>query len=147
MIALDVPPGEMIEALTEQLKKESAIKPLDWTLYAKTGHFKEFPPDQDDWWYRRGAALLRTLVLRRDKPIGVGYLRKKYGGPNRRGVKPRKHAKGSGSIIRKLMQQLDKAGYIMTVEKKGRVLTSKGKKVINKVARDVKERHPELQAY
>ena len=68
-------------------------------------------------------------------PIGVSKLRRKYGGKKNRGVKEEHSYKGSGSIIRKCLQQLEKAGLIKQMEKgvhKGRILTTKGQSLIDK---------------
>ena len=146
MLVKDVPPSELIEKLTEELKKFPELTPPQWAEYAKTGVFKEFPPVQEDWWYTRAAAILRRIYAL-GKPIGVSTLREHYGGRKRRGVKPNRWAKGSGHVIRTLLQQLQSAGLIEIVEKKGRVLTTKGKKLVNETAREVKAQHPELARY
>jgi small subunit ribosomal protein S19e len=39
-------------------------------------------------------------------------LKRKYGGKKNRGHKPEKRFDGSGNIIRKILQQLEKAGLI-----------------------------------
>jgi ribosomal protein S19E (S16A) len=45
--------------------------------------------------------------------LGVGQLRMKYGGLNkRRGVKPEHYSKGSGGLIRHILQQFEKLGFV-----------------------------------
>jgi ribosomal protein S19E (S16A) len=45
--------------------------------------------------------------------LGVGQLRMKFGGSNkRRGVKPEHFAKGSGGHIRHIIQQFEQIGFI-----------------------------------
>jgi small subunit ribosomal protein S19e len=75
--------------------------------------------------------LLRRIYL--DSPVGTERLRSYYGGRKKSGHKPAHFRKASGNIIRKILQQLEKAGF---VEKsgKGRKLTSKGQKFLDRIA-------------
>ncbi|MBN1386153.1 30S ribosomal protein S19e [Candidatus Woesearchaeota archaeon] len=135
----DVPPNDLIGKAAEELKKIDAIQPPDWASFVKTGHFKDRPPAQDDWWYMRAAAVLRYIYTRK-RPIGVAKLRTKYGGKKNRGHKPEHQYKGSGSILRKVLQQLTAAGFIEMKSKdshKGRVLTPKGISFLDKIASDL----------
>ncbi len=128
-------PSELIEKASEELKKIEAIKPPVWALFVKTGMHKERPPVKNDWWYTRTASILRQVY--RFGPIGVSKLRRLYGGKKNRGVKPEHFYKGSGSIIRKIIQQLEKEGFVKTDLKskhKGRVITGKGKKFLDGIA-------------
>jgi len=45
--------------------------------------------------------------------------------------------KGSGSIIRKAFQQLEKAGLIERVERKGRRISSEGRSLLDRAAHKV----------
>jgi small subunit ribosomal protein S19e len=60
-----------------------------------------------------------------------------YGGRKRRGVKKPKFRKGSGALIRNILQQLEKAGYVKT-EKQGRVVTPQGMAFLDKNAAEIK---------
>ncbi|MBD3354551.1 30S ribosomal protein S19e [Candidatus Woesearchaeota archaeon] len=131
----DVYPNELIEKTAEELKKIEAIKPPTWSVFAKTGAHKERAPLEKDWWYTRAAAILRTICIL--GPIGVSKLRTKYGGKKRRGHKKAHFRKGSGSVIRKILQQLEKAELAKFVEKdvhKGRIAAPKGKALLDKTA-------------
>jgi len=135
----DVDASKLIKKASEELKKIELIKPPEWAKFVKTGASKERPPVEKDWWYMRAASILRKVYVL--GPIGVSKLRKKYGGKKNRGHKPERTYKGSGSIIRKALQQLEKAELIKQVEKgvhKGKVITSKGKKFLDKLAGEVK---------
>ncbi len=132
----DVDPNQLIEKAAEELKKIPEIQPPEWAKFVKTGAHKERPPMQKDWWYIRTAAILRKLYIY-NKPIGVSKLRKKYGGRKNRGHKPERFYPGSGNIIRKVLQQLEKAGFAQQVAKgthKGRIITPKGKSFLDKLA-------------
>jgi small subunit ribosomal protein S19e len=131
----DVDLQELMKKAAEELKKVEAIKPLEWAKFVKTSAARERPPLDKDWWYIRAASVLRRIYIY--GPLGVSKLRKKYGGMKNRGHKPERFYKGSGNIIRKVMQQLEKAELIKFVEKgvhKGRVITPKGKKFLDGIA-------------
>ncbi|MBW3023187.1 30S ribosomal protein S19e [Candidatus Woesearchaeota archaeon] len=131
----DVDVNDLIEKAAEELKKIKEIQPPEWAAFVKTGVHKERPPIKDDWWYARCAAVLRAIYIL--GPIGTSKLRVKYGGKKRRGYQPPTFKKGSGSVIRHVLQQLEKAGLAKQENKKGhkgRIVTPKGKSLLDKVA-------------
>jgi len=139
----DVDSQELILKAAEELKKISEIKAPAWATFVKTGMHKQRSPVAHDWWYVRAASVLRTIY--RLGPIGTSKLRTKYGGKKNRGVKKEHFYKGSGSIIRKSLQQLEKAGFIKFAEKgvhKGRVVTPKGRSFLDKIAAQIKGQNP-----
>jgi small subunit ribosomal protein S19e len=124
-------PKKVIENLAKELKQ--IIKQPEWTPYVKTGMHKERPPLDKDWFFMRAASVMRAVAMK--GPVGVSKLRNKYGGRKNRGVNTEHFYKGSGSIIRKALQELDKVGLTTQAEKgvhKGRVLTPKGQKMLAK---------------
>jgi len=131
----DVNPGDLIKLVSEKLKDYREVKPPEWAIYTKTGVHKERTPDDPDWWYVRAAAVLRTIY--NSGPVGIERLRTKYGGKKSVGNRPPKFAKGSGSIQRKVCQQLEAAGLIERTEKDGRILSPKGKSMLDKCAEEV----------
>jgi small subunit ribosomal protein S19e len=136
----DVSQQELTQSLAKELKKMPEFKPPEWAPFVKTGIHKDRPPVEDDWWYMRAASILRVLCVR--SPIGVSKLRTKYGGKKNRGVKPEKFRKSSGNIIRKILQQLEKAQFAKQVQKgvhKGRQITPKGKSFVDKIAQQLKK--------
>lgn len=148
--ALEVPADLLIRRVAEKLKGEEAIKPPQWAFYAKTGSHKEHPPTDLDWWYVRAASILRKLY-KSGEPIGVGTMRTIYGGRKRRGSASPHFRKGSGSVAREILQQLEAANLVRTLPGKGRELTSKGRSLLDKTAKEVAEelvkRMPELSRY
>lgn len=127
--------NEFVEKLAKELVNFKEIKAPEWSTFCKTGVHKERPPARDDWWHVRAAAVLRSVL--KLGPIGTQKLRTKYGGRKNCGYKPEHHYPGSGSILRKVLQQLEAAKLLKKVEKgkhKGRILTEEGKKLLNKVA-------------
>lgn len=142
----DVDSQELIIKTAEELKKVPEIKPPAWTPFVKTGMHKERPPVNKDWWYVRTASVLRTVY--RLGPVGVSKLRTKYGGKKNRGHKKEHSYKGSGNIIRKSLQQLEKAGFVKFAEKgvhKGRVVTPKGKSFLDKIAAQIQSLNPKQE--
>ena len=142
----DVEAQELISRAAEELKKIPEIKPPEWAPFVKTGMHKERPPVNHDWWYLRAASVLRTVY--RLGPVGVSKLRIKYGGKKNRGVKKEHFFRGSGNILRKSLQQLEKAGLIKFVEKgvhKGRVMTPKGKSFLDKIATQMQGLKPKQE--
>ncbi len=134
----EVNPADMIKALADNLKTVPEVKAPVWAKFVKTGHFKERPPYNKEWWHLRAAGVLRTVY--RLGPVGTSKLRTKYGGKKNRGVAAEHSYKGSGSIIRKILQQLEKAGLIVQTTKgvhKGRVVTPKGRSLLNNVAKGI----------
>jgi small subunit ribosomal protein S19e len=131
----DVSQQELTDALAQQLKKIPDFRPPEWAAFVKTGRSKQRAPLKDDWWYMRAASIMR--ILYKQGPIGVSKLRTHYGSKKNRGVKPERFYKASGNIVRKLLQQLEKAEFAKQVEKgvhKGRSLTPKGKSLVDKTA-------------
>ena len=147
----DVPPEELIEALTETLADEDDIEAPDWAEFTKTGVDRELPPEQEDFWTRRAASLLRKVAV--DGPVGVNALRSEYGtskqGTTRYRVRPHQKTKGSGNIIRTALQQLQDAGYVETSENDGRRVTGDGRSLLDDTAGDLLTEldRPELERY
>ena len=139
----DIYPNELIELAAERLKSVAEIKAPEWAVFAKTGVQKERPPMKTDWWFTRAAAILRSIYVM--GPIGVNKLRTKYGGKQRRGHNMPHFKKGSGSVIRKCIQQLEKAGLVKNIEKgkhKGRIITPKGRSFLDKIAGEIAKTKP-----
>lgn len=142
MTIYDVPINDLILKTAEELEKMSDITPPSWSDFVKTGVHKERAPVQNNWWYIRAAAVLQTLQKR--GPIGVSKLRVKYGGKKNRGSRPEKFFRASGNILRKILQQLEKAGLAAKEEKgahKGRIITPAGAKLLGKVAEELMKEH------
>ncbi|MDD1675287.1 MAG: 30S ribosomal protein S19e [Methanomicrobiales archaeon] len=132
--AFDVPPDMLISRLGEELKKKPEIVPPEWAPFVKTGVHKELPPENPDWWYVRAGAVLRRIY--RDGPVGVQRLRSVYGGSRNRGSRPNKFRKGSGAILRKVLQQLEAAGLVEK-SKTGRNISATGRAFVDDIAHTI----------
>jgi small subunit ribosomal protein S19e len=129
----DTQTNVLINNTAKKLKEIKEITKPEWANFVKTSRARERPPVDIDWWYVRAASILRKTYLL--GPIGVNKLKVKYGGKKNRGHKPEKFFKGSGKIIRMILQQLETAKLIEQTEKgshKGRILTAKGKSLLDK---------------
>lgn len=147
----DAPAEELIEALKDVLAEEDAVEEPEWMEYVKSGADRELPPEQEDFWMRRTASLLRKVAI--DGPVGIGSLQVEYGsskqGSNRYRVRPNRQSESSGKIIRTALQQLEEAGYVDRAEGEGRVVTSDGHRLLDETAADVLESldDPALERY
>lgn len=123
----------LIEAIAEKLKEYPEISPPQGSEFWKTAFFKELAPqDSENFWYTRCASILRKV--KKYGPIGVNKLRKFYGGRNRKGPGLNHSAKGSGKIIRVALQQLENAKLLEPMEKEGRVVSSEGTSLLERMA-------------
>jgi len=130
----DVPSTALIEKLAKYLADnvDEAVPPA-WAVYVKTGVQSQRPPDQYDWWYTRCSSLLRKIYIK--EPVGISKLRVEYGG-KQKGNEPAHFKPSSSNILRKALQQLGKAGLIES-KPKGRVITGKGKSLLDKLAKAI----------
>ena len=129
----EVDPAKFVAKLKEELKNVKEIPPPEWSKFVKAGVHKEHPPEQPDFWFIRSSAVLRSLYI--NGVIGTERLRTYFGGRKQFGHAPAHFRKASGNILRKILQQLEAAGLVEK-QKKGRSLTSKGKKFLEKVAEE-----------
>ncbi|UCE38154.1 MAG: 30S ribosomal protein S19e [Thermoplasmata archaeon] len=128
----DVPAEQLVGKLAEKLKSEGKIKSPEWAGYVKTGVHREKAPSQDDWWYHRIAAVLRKVYVK--GPIGVSRLSSEFGGKVDRGSKPYKARKGSRSITRAALKQLEEQGYVVNEKGRGRMISPIGRSLLDNVS-------------
>lgn len=131
----DIPAELLIRKVAEELKGKPEIQAPSWAEYVKTGVHKQMPPENTDWWHIRAAAVLRRVYV--DGPVGVERMRSIYGGAQNRGSRPSRFRKGSGSIARKLFQQLEAAGLLEKATG-GRQVSPAGRSFLDNVAYSLK---------
>ena len=124
--------------LAEALKQISEFKAPEWSKFVKSSPSKERPIDDEDFWHKRAASVLKQIYNR--KIVGVNRLRTKYGSKKNRGMKPEAFKKAGGKIIRTILQQSDQAGFTEIVKaqkgtkiKPGRQITEKGKSFMEEI--------------
>jgi small subunit ribosomal protein S19e len=141
----DVPAELLINTVADEFKDNNdKIVAPEWTKLVKTGVHKERKPENIDWWYVRCASILRRVYI--DGPVGVRSLRTFYGGKKDRGVNPEKFRKGSGSIVRVALHQLEDAGYVEKVDA-GRIITPQGRSFLDNTSAELIKDIPELSKY
>jgi len=139
----DVPADKLVPLVATELKGRPELAPPAWAEFAKTGVHKEMPPEDPDWWFIRGAAVLRRVYI--DGPVGVERMRTFYGGRKNRGSRPNRFKKGSGSVIRELLQQLETAGLVVK-DKGGRKASPAGMAFLDGIAHQLKTAAPAQEA-
>jgi small subunit ribosomal protein S19e len=147
--AYDVPADKLIPRIAEELKKIDTVKPPEWASFVKTGRHREKSPIDEGWWFVRSAAVLRKIYV--DGPIGSARLAASFGGKADRWSKPDKAVRGSRSIARVTVQQLEKSQLIQKEKDGGRVVTGKGRKLIDNLStqllKELAAENPELTKY
>ncbi len=132
-IVFESNPQDYNNKLAEALKSVPEFTQPEWSKLVKSGPSKERPIEDENFWHKRSASVLRQIY--KLEIVGVNRLRTKYGSKKDRGMKPEEFRKASGKILRTILQQADKAGFteiakdIRGVRSKrpGRQLTLKGK--------------------
>ena len=130
----DVPADIFVNRLSEILKNEDITVP-EWASFVKTGTHAEKPPQNPDWWHIRCASILRKIYFH--GPASVNELRSMYGGGRPVGYGAAHHKYAGGAIIRNAIHGLEKLGYVVNVEKKGRMLTKQGTQKLDRLATEI----------
>ncbi len=135
----DLQAQEYNEKLAEALKEIPEFKEPEWVKFIKSGSSRERPIEEEDFWYKRSASILKQIY--KNNIVGVKRLRTKYGSRKRKGFKPDRFRKSGGKIIRLILQQSDQAGFTEIAKsikgvkgkKPGRQLTEKGRKFLEDI--------------
>jgi len=129
----EIPAQEYNLKLAEALKEIPEFEVPVWVEFVKSSPSKERPIDDEDFWHKRAASILKQVYKK--NIVGVNRMRTKYGSKKNRGYKPERFQKAGGKIIRTILQQSDAAGFTeiakavrgIRSKKPGRQLTAKGK--------------------
>lgn len=145
----DVPGTALVQRLAPALKADPKFAPPAWAAFAKTGVHREKAPVNPDWWPARVASVARRIYVH--GPVGIIHLASRYGGTRDRGSKPNAARLGSRSIVRHAIKQLESAGLVQSIKGRGRVVTPKGRKLLDNTAHTVFQelvaKQPELAKY
>jgi small subunit ribosomal protein S19e len=128
----DVEPSILVKATADKLKEK--LKKPGYIDYVKSGAGRDRIPEDPDFWYIRGASILRQVYL--NGPVGVSRLRTRYGNRKESVVHKKHHVNASGSIIRDEFQQLESLNYIKKT-KTGRIITPAGRSFLDKIAKEI----------
>ena len=124
------------------MQRQGKLEVPEYVELVKTSVSNEMPPQEAElWFYKRSASIARHIYLR--KQVGVGKLKKLYGGAINRGCRPGKHANGSGSVNRKSVQALEKLGVLEISPKGGRKISENGQRDLDRIAAQTLEEDDE----
>jgi small subunit ribosomal protein S19e len=129
----DVKAEPLIMEAAEDLEDE--FEAPEWAEFVKTGSDRERPPEQDNWFHIRSAAILRKIYT--DGPLGVSRLRTIYGSRKKNGHAPEHSGKASGKVIRTALQELEDAGLVKEEEGEGRKITEEGQSFLDERSESV----------
>jgi len=139
----DVPSKELIDEVAKKLKNDKIVQIPEKNVYSKTGVSRESTPTNPDWWYIRCASIMRKIYIK--NVIGIEHLRAEYSGRKNRGSKPHKVRSGSGTIVRRAVQQLEEAGYVTKMR------GGKGRSFMDNISLEVqkktKSQYPGIEKY
>jgi small subunit ribosomal protein S19e len=130
----EIPAEGVIDKAAEKMKPMDEFRPPEWALFVKTGAHRQRPPQDPDWWWIRSAAVLRKISMKGG--MGVSLLRKEYGGRKNKGHKPEHKYRASGAVLRKILQQLEAAGFVAKDKKSGRKVTREGIAFLSAAAKE-----------
>lgn len=130
----DVPAIQLIERLAMKLADFKAVTPPEWASFIKTGVHREKAPLRKDWWQVRTAAMLRKIYIK--GPIGIERLAAEYGGKIDRGSAPYHAVRGSRSVAREILKQLEKSNLVKKERGVGRSITPTGRSLLDNTVRD-----------
>jgi len=132
----DVPADLLINLTAKRLRENyQEIEQPPQMIFAKTSSHREETPKNPDFWYIRCASLLRKVYVH--GPIGVAHLREQYGGLTKKGDVGKHKRDGGGFAVRKPLEQLEKAGLVKTVERRGRIITKEGASLLDTLAGEI----------
>eukprot|EP00571_Detonula_confervacea_P016227 CAMPEP_0172297438 /NCGR_PEP_ID=MMETSP1058-20130122/458_1 /TAXON_ID=83371 /ORGANISM="Detonula confervacea, Strain CCMP 353" /LENGTH=149 /DNA_ID=CAMNT_0013006593 /DNA_START=50 /DNA_END=499 /DNA_ORIENTATION=+ len=131
----DVPAKAFIAAYAEHLKNSDKFELPIWADLVKTSVANELAPYGEDWYYIRAASIARKVYLR--PGLGVGSLRKWYGGNNRNGVRSEHFRKANAGVIRSALLQLEVMKVTEKCENGGRKMTRVGQQDLDRIAASV----------
>merc|ERR1711931_382107 len=127
----DVNPQDFVRAFAARLKK-SKLKVPEYVEIVKTSKAHELGPTDPDWFYVRAASVARHVYLRPN--VGVGAVRKIYGGAKRNGTRPSHFCLSSSSVARKVLQSLEGIKVIAKDANGGRSIAPTGRRDMDRVA-------------
>ncbi len=119
---------------------------MQWSYLVKSGHANELSPLDPDWLFYKAAAIARQIYVSKSINVGVGTLKAFLGKKKRNGVRPPRYSKAGGKVIREIVSQLKKNGYVENYANQegstfGLVLTKAGRAELDKIAsRLIKDR-------
>ena len=132
----EVPADLFVAHLARHLETARLIQAPTWADLCKTGCLKQMPPNFQNWWFTRAAAVARQVYLH--PGTSVTELKNRFGSKKHYGTAPCHFCQASGKVIRVILQQLEKTGWVKKGED-GRTITAKGQKQLDLIAKEVQK--------
>ncbi|KAI5187033.1 small subunit ribosomal protein S19e [Nematocida homosporus] len=137
----EIEPATFIATLAKTLVEEKKIERPAEAEYIKTGHGKENAPQDPNWYHIRVASILRKLYMEELKSpeklkhgFGTLWFAQVYSTAKNNGHKPSHTVTGSKSLVRRILQGLERVGFVSQIPKGGRRLTSTGRSYLEAVS-------------
>ncbi|ORD97010.1 RS19 [Hepatospora eriocheir] len=118
---------KLLEQIKNLLKEDSNIELPKNIQFLKSGHGKQYVPDDKDAFFVRMASIVRQAICK--KRVSLTGLAYRYGNRKNRGVRPTKFAKASTFLLEAAIKNLEKIGWF-DFKQKETILTEKAKKII-----------------
>lgn len=131
----DVDQDKIVQGVALFLKKSGKLKVPDNMDIVKTSKSKELSPYSNDWFYIRCASILRRMYHR--GPIGVGAVKKIYGGRQRNGSRPSHFCRADGAVARRAIQALENIKLVEKHADGGRKLAAQGQRDLDRIASQI----------
>lgn len=109
----DVSAEAFIAGYAKHLKDQGRMTIPTWVDIVKTSSANELAPYDEDWYYIRAASIARKVYL--NKGVGVGQLKRWYGGAFRKRCQRSHFRKACGQIIRTILKDFQKLGLVETI--------------------------------
>lgn len=131
-----VQPVPLVKAIAEALKQNDQVElPKNHDLI-KSGHGRQYSPEDADWFYVRMASIVRQTMCK--GKVSLKGLAFRYGNRKNRGVRPTKFAMSSNFVNGSAIDQLKKIGWINYAQKDN-ILTEKAKIVLKEIIEKINE--------
>lgn len=133
---LQIKANAAVDKLAEELEKNEKIKVPEWFGQVKASSHNERLPETPKLWFKRVAAVLRTIAIRGS--VGVRRMRHKFGGRTTHTVARSHHREAGGKSIRLALQQLESAGFLKKEKVGARTLSTQGQSFLEKTFKQEK---------
>ena len=120
------------------------ITPPHYNNLVKCSYSNELAPLDPNWFYVKAAAVVRKIYITKSKTLGVGSLKSMFNKKHRRGVNCSVTSRHSGKILRDIIGQLKKIGYVENYVSSegaslGLLVTRLGKAQLDKISASLKK--------
>uniref|UniRef100_A0A0A9Z8I6 40S ribosomal protein S19-1 n=1 Tax=Lygus hesperus TaxID=30085 RepID=A0A0A9Z8I6_LYGHE len=132
----DIPASKFVAALAEHFKNSGKYKLPVWHDIVKTSSAAQLAPLDEDWYYKRLAAVARRVYLKGG--LGSHRLTKCFSRSGKFDTRPRHSVRAAKQPIRSALKALEKNGLVSRKKgAAGRFFTSAGRRELDNVATSI----------